>query len=461
MVRRAGLSISVVKISELTYTRRIDAECYQPVFLENIEFLKKKSKYSAVELGSLVTSLTGGATPLGADYPEDGVPFLRVQNIMQGYLDMSDVVFISSDVHDGELKRSQLRSGDVLLTITGMSYGKAAYIPSNFGNANINQHSVRMALKPDVLPEYLAMFLNSRFGKLQSDRKVTGDTRPALDYEEIRTMLIPVPPHSKQEIVQRKLHQAEKQRLLSLNLYSDAENLLTSELSLKNFELPNQDIATLNLSDVLNAGRVDAEYFHPQKAYTKEWLSKFPGKAVVDYFVSVRDIYNPPNRATGNSVLNFDLTHALNYFLDDDGEVVAENEIGSLKKHLMKNDIVVSRLRSYLKEISIVEVPEGTTAVGSSEFIVLRYVSKKLFPEALLVYLRSAPVQTILKWSQDGSNHPRFQENELLAIKVPDKVLKIQADIRKMIQEGIKAHREAKRLLGEAKAEVERLIEGK
>jgi hypothetical protein len=47
-----------------------------------------------------------------------------------------------------------------------------------------------------------------------------------------------------------------------------------------------------------------------------------------------------------------------------------------------------------------------------------------------------------------------------LAIKVPDKVLKIQGDIRKMIQEGIKAHKEAKRLLAEAKSEVERMIEG-
>jgi type I restriction enzyme S subunit len=245
-----------------------------------------------------------------------------------------------------------------------------------------------------------------------------------------------------------------------VQLYADAENLLASELGLDKFSLPNQDIATRKVGEVLNVKRIDAEYFHPQKAYTKEWLDKFSGKIVSDYFESVRDIYNPPNQDTGNSILNFDLTHALQYFLYDDGEVISENEIGSLKKRIQKDDVVVSRLRSYLKEIAIVEVPQNTPAVGSSEFIVLRSLSEKVLPEALLVYLRSAPVQTILKWSQDGSNHPRFQEDELLAIKLPDNVLKIQDDIRKMIREGIKAHKEAKRLLAEAKEEVEKLIEG-
>lgn len=78
----------------------------------------------------------------------------------------------------------------------------------------------------------------------------------------------------------------------------------------------------------------------------------------------------------------------------------------------------------------------------------------------LIVYLRSKPVQTILKWSQDGSNHPRFQEGELLVIRLPDQVLKLQDEIRHMVQSGIQANKDAKRLLAEAKSDVEKLIEG-
>ena len=102
-------------------------------------------------------------------------------------------------------------------------------------------------------------------------------------------------------------------------------------------------------------------------------------------------------------------------------------------------------------------------AVGSSEFIVLRprEVGKKaLSPETLLVYLRSLPVQTILKWSQDGSQHPRFNEDDLLAIPVPDAILRIAPKVDALVNEALTARAKAARLLEEAKAEVERLVLG-
>jgi hypothetical protein len=182
---------------------------------------------------------------------------------------------------------------------------------------------------------------------------------------------------------------------------------------------------------------------------------------IADYFKPIREIYNPPQEDTGKSVLNFDLTDALRYFVDETGPMTPENEIGSTKKRMTNGDVIVSRLRSYLKEIALVEVPKGVESVGSSEFIVLRSWSTEVYPEVLVVYLRSEPVQTILKWAQDGSNHPRFQEDELLSIKLPDRVIQVQDEIRKLIRSGIQAHRAANALLTEATVEVERMIEGK
>jgi len=76
-----------------------------------------------------------------------------------------------------------------------------------------------------------------------------------------------------------------------------------------------------------------------------------------------------------------------------------------------------------------------------------------------MVYLRSEVIQTILRWSQDGSNHPRFQEDELLAIKLPDKVIAVQKDIQKLIRAGVKSNQESKHLLELAKQAVETSIE--
>ncbi len=291
-------------------------------------------------------------------------------------------------------------------------------------------------------------------------RGVYGAAQPEIAPDYLRTLRIPRDAKVEQ-IVEQRLRESKKRFRESEGLYADAQSLLSAELGIGKLDLPVEGIATRQYSEVAKAGRIDAEYFHPQKAYIQKLLDKLPGKSIEDYFRPVREIYNPPNEDTGKSILNFDLTDALRYFVDEIGPLTPESEIGSIKKRIVQGDVIVSRLRSYLKEIALVEVPQEVEAVCSSEFVVLRPQSDEVCPEVLAVYLRSEPVQIILKWSQDGSNHPRFQEEELLAIKLPDRVIKVQNRIRDLIGAGIRADHEAKRLLAEAKAEVELLIEGR
>ena len=158
-------------------------------------------------------------------------------------------------------------------------------------------------------------------------------------------------------------------------------------------------------------------------------------------------------------VCNYDLTDALRFFLPDI-ETMPTDELGSMKKRFQRGDIVVSRLRSYLKEIAIVEAT-SPACVGSSEFIVFRArPDAGVCPELLLVYLRSEPVQKVLRWCQDGSQHPRFKDNELLSLKLPDRILKVQDEVKAKVREAIQSFYDAQNLLERAKARVEELIEG-
>lgn len=101
----------------------------------------------------------------------------------------------------------------MVLTITG-TYGVAAVVPDDFGEANINQHCVRMSINDKVQPEYLAAFLNSQLCKSQMDRAVTGSSRLALDYTSIRklTILVPSDPKEQEHIVQTVREQLRKAR---------------------------------------------------------------------------------------------------------------------------------------------------------------------------------------------------------------------------------------------------------
>lgn len=77
-----------------------------------------------------------------------------------------------------------------------------------------------------------------------------------------------------------------------------------------------------------------------------------------------------------------------------------------------------------------------------------------------MVFLHSAPVQTILKWCQDGSQHPRFSESDLLSIPVPDAVAQVSVQITKIAQDGFTARHRAQKLLEAAKRAVEIASEG-
>ena len=189
-------------------------------------------------MGDLIYDISSGSTPkVDENYYTDasGVPFLRVQNVMEQGIDLSDVKFITREVHNGMLRRSQLKKDDLAFTITGR-IGSVTVIPDNF-EGNINQHSVRFQLNSQMAnitsPRYVAAFLNSTLGRSLSIREATGGTRPALDYKALHSIRIILPPPNIQNHIvsimksayakQRQKEQESKLILDSIDDYMLAE----------------------------------------------------------------------------------------------------------------------------------------------------------------------------------------------------------------------------------------------
>lgn len=242
---------------------RFDSEYFKKDYFKNLELLKKYS-HGWVLFNSIIKIITGGATPLGSEYPESGIKFLRVQNIMQNYIDDSDLVFISEEYHQ-TLKRSQLLENDILLTITGVSYGKSAVVTKEFIGCNINQHSVKITLaNSSFLPLFMSTFLNCNFGKLQSDKNIVGVTRPALDYQSIKKFVIPLVTIEFQNCISKIVNDAFLTKEKSKIIYQEAEKLLLSELGLQDWQPTEDNIAEKSFSEsFLASGRLDAEYYQP------------------------------------------------------------------------------------------------------------------------------------------------------------------------------------------------------
>lgn len=320
-----------------------------------------------------------------------------------------------------------------------------------------NVIAVRMKPKgPD--PYYTTAFLNSRFGIAQLMRGMKTVAQPTITVDLVKSVMVPRLEDRKQKHVSQLIKRAFQQEDYCHDLLTEADGLLNAALGLDGMDLSPHLFYEDAFSNAASYARYDAEYYQPAKWKVLKVLSAMPGKRLEEYFRPVRQLWQPNEHPADSVVRNYDLTDALVPFLDDTTPTTLAGEIKSTKKVLKAGDLVVSRLRSYLKEIAVVLSSNGAPLVGSAEFIVLRSRKSDLSPEALLVFLRSKPIQTILKWCQDGSNHPRFAESELLRIPVPDAVCNAQDAIGEKIKEAIAARQESVRLIEQAKKTVEAAI---
>jgi type I restriction enzyme M protein len=129
--------------TSLDSTVRFDAAHYLPELRENLSRLKVVNGKELCHFVHGKTGMTGGSTPLGANYPNHGIRFIRTPDYGPEGIKIDQCVFINED-HDCQNARSQLAANDVLLSITGVNFGESSVVTPECLPANISQHSVRI-----------------------------------------------------------------------------------------------------------------------------------------------------------------------------------------------------------------------------------------------------------------------------------------------------------------------------
>lgn len=175
-------------------------------------------------LRELSTKVGSGVTPRGGSsvYQDHGIIFIRSQNVHFNGLMLDDVAYISEQIHAG-MKGSMVCGGDVLLNITGASIGRCTVVPNDFPEANVNQHVCIIRTINSLYNKFLGIWLSSDYGQDQIMRFQAGGNREGLNFEQIRSIKIPVPSIQEQEKaseivdsiqvsiseIQSKLHQTQ------------------------------------------------------------------------------------------------------------------------------------------------------------------------------------------------------------------------------------------------------------
>lgn len=162
-----------------------------------------RRKFSMEPLGSLgdiVSGVTKGQTPRGNDIVE--VPYLRVANVQDGYLDLSEVKTIQVSATDAE--RYRLQPDDLLLTEGGDpdKLGRGYIWKGEIDNCIHQNHIFRVrADQSKVQPLYLAGLIRTAYAKqyfLKSAKRTSN--LASINMTQLKALAVPVPPSDLQEL---------------------------------------------------------------------------------------------------------------------------------------------------------------------------------------------------------------------------------------------------------------------
>ena len=157
-----------------------------------------------VRLGEISQEISDG-THKTPKYVENGIPFLSVQNISSGKLNINKIKYISEDEHIKLIKRVKPQKTDILICRIG-TLGRAIKVNWDF-EFSIFVSLGLIRLIDSSLCNYLVACINSPLGYSWIDKvKVGGGTHTyKINLSDLPNFVIPLPPLAEQHRIVDKL----------------------------------------------------------------------------------------------------------------------------------------------------------------------------------------------------------------------------------------------------------------
>jgi type I restriction enzyme S subunit len=193
-----------------------------------------RGRYPAVRLG-LVLQLVQYGTSVKANIRGQGVPVIRMNNIVDGYLSLDSLKYV--ELPEKDIRALELCDGDILFNRTNSKelVGKCAAFHES-GQYVFASYLIRLRTDPvRANSDYVVSALNSPIGRQQINamsRQIIGQAN--INSEELRSLQIPLPPLDIQRQIMEKVaagrsrsaRERETARALAHQIEADMEGYL-------------------------------------------------------------------------------------------------------------------------------------------------------------------------------------------------------------------------------------------
>lgn len=168
---------------------------------------KEAERWRWLTIGEIAAEVRYG-TSSKTNQDADGVPVIRMGNIQEGTIVLNSLKYLPASHH--EFPQLLLEPGDLLFNRTNSAelVGKCAVYKGNPSCASFASYLIRVRLKAGFLPEYIAFYINSSYGREWIKSVVSQQVGQAnVNGTKLKNLQIPLPPLDEQRRIVEEIEQ--------------------------------------------------------------------------------------------------------------------------------------------------------------------------------------------------------------------------------------------------------------
>lgn len=451
---------SAVKISEFEFGNRFDAELYHPSLCESFDSLNRV-KYELTRLRHACLIRSGTTPPDRVDGLQEGAILYKTTDIRNSVIPSRGGYYRISDAIHHRMSKTRISEGDVLLNIVGATLeviGRSGFVAHLENEANITQAMAFLRSRtPQLLSGYLFTYLNTRFAQDQIARYARPTGQYNLNLQEVGYILIPLLPLVEQEIIEQTIYQSSSLLEQADDSYTQAQQLLESELGLNklHFNKPvgyTARFSVVGLSDSVNANRIDAQCFSPEAVFYEHWLLKQANCDRLGLLLSNTAKGRQQTEAKTGTTDYCSIKH-----------ITGREIVGASKTYpavgtpaARKDDLLLAITGATIGKIGIVN--RYSNIVFSGDMLRLR-ANGSVSPHYLLLTLDHYLGQVQFNRWITGSTNGHLAPRDIGRVLVPRLASNKEEHIAALVADSLEKRQESELLLFQAKSRVEQLIE--
>ncbi len=429
---------------------RIDAEYYRRYFFNLLNKITSNNYFVLYEISSNKTKRFKG---------DSDFDYLEISNISTADASCTYKKINKEDTPSRAQKI--LKSKDVIISTVRPNRNAVSIIDEIDGLKVASSGFCVLRNFKYVLPEYIFILFKTYIFRDLLDRETKATMYPAVSEDDILKLQIPILTIDLQNKIQKFVKQIFAKQNHSKSLYSQAEQLLLSELGLTDWK-PKHELAFVkNFSDTQEAERFDAEYFQPMYEEIIDAVTSTYDYSKLDNLVDIKKCVEPGSEAYQNNGIMFLRVSNLSKFGFKNGnqKYISENLYRKINKHQPnQGEILLSKdatpgIAYYLNDIPNRMIPSSG---------ILRLKVKDdvdIYPEYLTLVLNSIIVKKQYERDVGGSIINHWLLSQVKNALIPIIPINKQKKIADTVNESFYNRDISKKLLNIAKRGVELAIE--